>query len=53
MLRLAVTEALSNGASIPVGAAVVHKVHITGRKKYRRSPINGFIGFIGKFLSQK
>jgi hypothetical protein len=28
-------------------------VHITGRKKYQRSPINGFIGFIGKFLGQK
>jgi hypothetical protein len=22
-------------------------------KKYRRSPINGFIGFLGKFLGQK
>jgi hypothetical protein len=34
--------------------AVVGKVQFIGsKKKYRRSPINGFIGFIRKFLGQK
>jgi hypothetical protein len=45
--------ALAEVATARLELAVMDKVHITGRKKYQRSPINGFIIFIRKFLGQK